>query len=285
MFKAKKTAVLMKRQRKHTKCWLRFFLALSLVLIAGCTPSADDQLESAKELARKGQAREAIESLEKIMLRTPDSRAGVEAAAEAGRISFYDLQEFEKALKYYKHVVLYSQSPDARVLAQKQIVLLQFDHLANYPESVVEINRLLSMPIELELRKELKMKAARSYFYQNNLPQAENEADEFIRAPHPEDSKFEMKILKGNILVGQKKIPQAIELFQQLMKESPELSMKNNVGVTLSVCYEELKDFKSAISTLEQIRDKHPVPEYIDVRVSRLKERLKNQPGARGMRK
>lgn len=279
----------MKRQRRRTNpfCFWQggVLLLVTAFSLMGCTPSLEENLDSAKEMARKGQSKDAIETLEKVMLRSPDTKVGVEAAAEAGRVSFYDLQAFEQALKFYKHVVLYSQDSEIRMNAQKQIVLLQFDHLANYPEAIVEINRLLSMPIDLELRKELKMKAARSYFYQNNLPQAENEADEFIRAPYPEDSKFEMKILKGNILVGQKKIPQAIELFKQLMKDSPELSMKNNVGVSLSVCYEEQRDFKNAIATLEQIRDKHSVPEYIDIRIARLKERLKNQPGARGMRK
>lgn len=67
-----------------------------------------------------------------------------------------------------------------------------------------------------------------------------------------------------------------------MMVEFPERSAKENIGLTLSVCYEELKDFKSAIDLLEKIKSQHPMPEYIDIRIKRLQDRLKNQPGARG---
>ena len=138
---------------------------------------------------------------------------------------------------------------------------------------------MLSDPRE---KIEYKMKLARAYYYQNNFAQAENEADEFLATNPSSDLKFDMVFLKGNISLAKKDLPAAVIIFKSLLQEFPERAIKDNVGLTLSVCYEEMKDFKSAIETLEKLKESHPMPEYIDIRIKRLQERLKNQPGARG---
>ena len=127
-----------------------------------------------------------------------------------------------------------------------------------------------------------KMSLARAYYYQNDFAQAENEADEFLRRDIPIEQKFEMKILKGNISLAKKDLPKAVEIFKAVLKEYPEQSRRDNVALTLSVCYEEMKDYVSAIEVLEGLKAHHPMPEYIDLRIKRLQERLKNLPGARG---
>ena len=78
---------------------------------------------------------------------------------------------------------------------------------------------------------------------------------------------------------------EAADQFFKLIQANPEKSTKENVIITLAVCYEENLDFKGAIQVLEKYKAIHPQPDYIELRIRRLKERLKNAPGARGMRK
>ena len=131
-------------------------------------------------------------------------------------------------------------------------------------------------------KTEYKMKLARAYYYQNNFSQAENEVDEFLTKEISVDLQFDMYLLKGNINLAEKNLTKAAEIFKKMLIDFPDRSAKENIGLTLSVCYEEMKDFKSAIATLENVKSHHPMPEYIDIRINRLTDRLKNQPGARG---
>lgn len=239
-------------------------------------------MNEAKIEVERGHFRIALAHLEKVIIRTPNSKLGIEAAREAARISFYEIKDFHKAVQFYQQIVLSSSDADERLNAQRQIVSIYFDHLTDYQRAVVEINKLLVMLSEPKEKTEYKMKLARAYYYQNNFTQAENETDEFLASNPPSDLKFDMVFLKGNIALAKKDLPAAAEVFKGLLQEFPERAIKDNVGLTLSVCYEEMKDFKSAIEVLEKLKASHPMPEYIDIRIKRLSERLKNQPGARG---
>ncbi len=77
----------------------------------------------------------------------------------------------------------------------------------------------------------------------------------------------------------------AADIFKTLIQKFPEKSIQENVALMLAVCYEENMDFKSAIAILEEHRNKYSPPEYIELRIKRLQERLKNAPGAKGYRK
>jgi tetratricopeptide (TPR) repeat protein len=232
--------------------------------------------------AAQGHFRLAINHFEHVVTRVPESKLGLEAAREVARISFYETKDFLKAIHYYQHLVV--NSPDAveRLQAQKQIVSICFDHLTDYQKSVIEINKLIVMLTDTREKAAYKMKLARAYYYQNNFTQAKNETDEFLRTNPSAEQKFDMVFLKGNIALAEKDMPTATTIFKSLLTEFPERAIKDNVGLTLSVCYEEMKDFRSAIEVLEELKTTHPMPEYIDIRIKRLQERLRNQPGARG---
>jgi tetratricopeptide (TPR) repeat protein len=85
--------------------------------------------------------------------------------------------------------------------------------------------------------------------------------------------------------MAQKKYPDAIEIFKKLITTYPEKSLQENIYQTIAVCYEENGNFTEAIKMLEIAKNKNSQPEYTELRIKRLKERQKNQPGARGLRK
>jgi tetratricopeptide (TPR) repeat protein len=239
-------------------------------------------MDLARAELERGHFRIALSHLEKIMIRSPFSNLGAEATREAARIAFYELKDFQKAVHFYQALVLNSPHVDERMRAQRQIVSIYFDHLNDYQKSVREINKLIIMIADPKERSEYKIRLARAYYYQNNFSQAENEVDEFLRTNPPADQKFDMIYLKGNIALAKKDLVAAAEIFKSLLTEFPDRSIKDNVGLTLSVCYEEMKNFKEAIEVLEKLKATHPMPEYIDIRIKRMQERLKNQPGAKG---
>ena len=113
--------------------------------------------------------------------------------------------------------------------------------------------------------------------------QAESEVLAFLKQEKDEDLVFQMMVLKGNIYLAEKNQQKAIEAFKEVLKNYPEKAVKENAAMTLAVAYEELKDYKNAIEVLEQIRKYHAMPEYIDLRIKKLLQDQKNQPGAKGI--
>ena len=92
-------------------------------------------------------------------------------------------------------------------------------------------------------------------------------------------------MLKGNVQVAGKKFSEAAGIFRALIKEFPERSRQENIGLQLAVCEEERQDYRSAIAVLEDLKNSYQPKEYIELRIKRLQERAKNQPGAKGYHK
>jgi tetratricopeptide (TPR) repeat protein len=261
-------------------------LFFTIFLICACQESPSSSLSKAKNKAESANFKEAENDLEILVKKFPDSRQSVDAAIEGAKLVRLETKNFQKGLFFLKHIVLYSKYLDERLTAQKQLVAILYDELNDYKSAVSEINRLI---VQLRNKSEIadyKMKLAKSYFYLNDLDQAEHEVDEFLLSKDLDPKKkFELLTLKGNILLASKDLPNASKVYQKVLKEFPEFSRAENVAVTLAVCYEEMKDFKSAIELLTSVRSEHPTPRYIDSKIEKLKERQKNAPGAKGMRK
>ncbi len=263
---------------------MKIFLALifSFVLFTGCKKPEQAELEKGQSEIKKENFHIALTHFDKVIIRAPNSEQALEAAREAAKATFFNSKEFDRAIRYYKFLVLRSTDATERLLSQKQLIAIYFDHQMNYPQAVIEINKLITMLDDPKEKIEFKIKLARAYYYQNNFLQAENEIDEFLQKEQVGELKFDLLLLKANVNLAKKEVLKAIEILKSLLLNFPERASKENIGTTLSVCYEEQKDFKNALAVLAQIKSTHAVPEYVDIRIKRLQERLKNQPGAKG---
>lgn len=265
------------------------FLWLSVIAVvftnSGCGRPGERELSSARSMIKDKKFKDALDQLDRAILRSAENQIGVASAREAARVSFYEIKDFKRAVSYYKKLVLFSVDAAERMSSQKQIANIYFDQLTDYPNAVTELNRFIAMTSSNEDKVKAKMDLARAYYYQNNFIQAESEVEELIRAASNKDQKFDMMVLKGNIYLAKKDLQKASMVFKQLVMENPQKATRDNVAFTLAVAYEEMKDYKSAIEILESMKAFHPMPEYLDIRIKRLAERKKNQPGARGMRK
>lgn len=253
-------------------------------ILSSCTKS-EQELKEARSYVDKGQFRTAISYYDMAITRYEDSELSLLAAREAARVSLFEIKDYKKAAEYFSYLVLRSSDYKERILSQKQITNIYFDHLSDYPKSIIELNKLINMLEDPTEKNQLKIKLARAYYYQNDFTQAENEVNDLLIGNITEEIHFELLMLKGNIRLGKRNLSGAAEVFKEVLVKFPARAKKENVGLTLAVCYEEMKDYKSAIGTLEQIKDTHPTPEYIALRIKKLIERQKNQPGAKGFRK
>jgi tetratricopeptide (TPR) repeat protein len=259
--------------------------AVSLFLLSSCTPPETREYQRGQQEQKAGHFKEALAAYEKVVLRSPESAVALMASREGAKIAFFDLKDFKKALEFNQRLVVSSPDPEERQSAQEQVASIYFDELADYPNAVKAINRLLMLSLPVEKKNQFRMKLAKAYYFQNNFVQAESESSDLLRS-EKEDKEvlFQMMVLKANVYLAKKDIGKATDLLKDVMKKYPEKSVKENVATSLAVAFEEVKDYRSAIAVLEAMRPYHSNPEYIDLRIKKLQEAVKNQPGAHGLR-
>lgn len=251
----------------------------------GCTPSFQRwQYSSALHLAEEKKYAEAVDKFSRVMRRAPEQPVALEASRRGARIATFEMKDFSKAAEFYKHLVLHSPDSDERVSAQRSLAEIYFDKMMDYDQAIIEYSRLLPLVGENE-RPPYQMAVAKAHLNLNNFTQALIEIEDLMSKKVGDELKFEALLFKGNLLQAGKRLDEAISVFELLMKEFPVRAKNENVGMSLAVCLEEKGDLKRAVDVLDDIKDHYPTPDFIQVRINRLKERMANLPGAQGWKR
>ena len=227
----------------------------------------------------------ALRILQRTVQEDPDGQDAVLASRQGGRIAHFDAKNYAMAVEFYKHVVLRSPDAEERDQAQKFIAQIYFENLLDYDQAVSQYEKLLKLPHLPNETFRFRLNLAKSQLHLNNIDKALNEIDMLVTQKHSPDEIFEAKIIQANTLIAAKRLPEAVVLWESIIKEFPDKSLKENVALNLVVCYEEMREFGKAIEVLERMRKGYPHPDFLDLRIQRLKERKLNQPGAQGLRR
>ena len=264
---------------------IRIFLIASVLFLAGCSSQEEGDFNQGQKNLSQGHTKVALSFFERVVKRNSHSKMTLEAARESARISFFELKDYPKAIEFHHFIVLSSPDEKERLESQKQIASIYFNNLQNYQAAIVEYSKLQEMPHTEAEAAQYKLNVARSQYYLNNFFQAESEIDNLLKLKAEENIRFNALMLKGNILIGKKEYLKAADLLKNLMQAYPQKALQENVPLTLAVCYEENSDYKNAIRVLEEHKQNYHPQEYIELRIKKLQERLRNAPGAKGFRK
>ncbi len=261
----------------------KFILVGLIFALVSCSPPEKKEFQRGESGVSSKEYKAAIVHFDNAIKVAPESIWALKSAREAARVAHYLEKDFNTAIRFYRHMVLYSDSSEERNKSQKEIAYLYFDSLQNYPQSIIEFYKLLQMSDKDYEIATYKLAISRANYYLNQFNQALSEIGEIIRLKISDELQFDTQLLQGNIYVAQKSFVKAIVVFTELLKKFPEKSDKENVALTLTVCYEENFQYKEAIQILETLRNKYSPKEYIELRIKRINERIKNQPGAKGL--
>lgn len=258
---------------------LLIFLTQSALL--GCSSRGEREYKKAHQAVLEKNYPSALEQFENIIKVDPSESSALMAAREGARVAFFDAKDFPRAAKFYQHLVFYSQDPEEVLQAQRQIVQIYLEHLNDYEKSIAELGKLIPIESDPKIRVGLRVKLARAHYHMKKFFQALAEIEESLKSKEGQEQEFEILLLKANVLTADKRYQEAVAVFNSLMMKDRKLAIKENVPLALAACYEEMKEFALALELLETIRPEYPVPEYVDLRVKRLKDRAKNQPKAK----
>lgn len=227
----------------------------------------------------------ALRILETMITEKPDGDRALFAARQGARIAHLEAKNYPLAVFFYKHVILKSPDPEERKSAQRFVAQIYFENLLDYDQAVEEYEKLLKLGHRPEEAFRFRLNLAKAHLQLNNVEQAQHELDTLLSQKVGPDDVFEAKVLKARVLVSNRQLSEAALLWEDILKEFPERSQKENAALNLVVCYEELKEFGKAIEVLERMKPNYPNPDFLNLRIERLKERKENQPGAQGWKR
>lgn len=260
-----------------------FFIVGAVLLLNGCTPQSEKLYTEAYSEIESGHFRIALDLLEKSAAIEKDDKKRTKALVEAARIARFEIQDYDRALRLNRQIILKSEDSKQRLLAQETLAEIYFENLQNYSQSLNELLILEQLTSELEAKEKLRFKIAQAYFLTGNPPAAFEYIDASLKSPAA-DRKHFLK-LKAQILVSQKRHDEALAIYEEIRKIDPEFFAKENLYIATSTVFEEKEDYASALAYLEKYQNFVNDKAYLELRFKRLQERLTNKPLFKGRRK
>ena len=188
-------------------------------------------------------------------------------------------KDYRSWIQFLRVVILYSEEQVAREMAQKKIADIYFHQLSNYPKAIEEYSRFLLLDRE-DISS--RFSVAKANYYLGRFDQALAELD-YVKATSKE-LEFEVAFLRANLLTHTKKKDEAMQLYSVLLKKFPKKT--KTVALNFAVLLEEQSQFQQAIDVLQQILVQEPdQKDFVELKVARLREIQRLQPGVRGYRK
>lgn len=263
-----------------------YFILAACLFLQGCRLDFTYlEFREAEKSAERGDYTRAVRYYQKVIEREPDSTLAMKSAKSASRLSVYELRDFDLAMRLFDHIVMHSQNANERKQAQKELAEIAFEKKTDYQRAIAEYNKLITLGASREEILGYKLRVAKSHFYISEFFQAESEARDALRAAEKGPERFELELFLANILINTKRADQAIDSYRKILKEYPELSHKEKVEMSLVVGLEETEKFQEAIIVLQGMREADADKEFIDLKIAKLQDRMRNMPGAKGLRK
>ena len=171
----------------------------------------------------------ALQLLQATVAENPDSSRALNAARRGAQVAQLEAKDYPLAVNFYRSVILLSGSSGERKLAQRSIAQIEYENLQDYTQAVVDYERLLKLDNSPAEAFQTRLNLAKSQLRLNNVDQALAEIDSLLSQPHAPDQIFEAKVLKANTLVADRQMAEAALLWEDILREFPDKSKKENV--------------------------------------------------------
>lgn len=253
------------------------------ILLSSCVPQSEKLYNDAYKEIEGGHFRIALSLLERSADLETNDKKKTKALAEAARISRFEIQDFDRALRLNRQIILKSQDPKQRFNAQEATAEIYLENLQNYSQALKELLILEQLDVGIEQKEKTKLKIAQAQFLSGNSSASLEYIDAASKMALYDKKPF-LK-LKAQVLLSLKKYDEALAAYEEIRRLDDRYFSQENLFIATSIVYEEKEDYASAISYLEKYQDQIQDKSYYELRTKRLKEKLINKPLFKGRRK
>ena len=268
--------------KKLTKAAPILLSAVFLFLLA-CTPQSEKIYNEAYKEIEKGHFRVALSLLEQSAQLEKNDKKKTKALVEAARISRFEIQDFDRAIRIYRQIILKSQDSKQRVNAQEALSEIYLENLQNYSQALKELLILEQLDMDPLQKEKIKLRIAQAQFLTGNAEGALDNIDAALKSDKKEAKHFYK--LKAEVLISIKKFDQALAAYEEIRKLDEKFFAEENLYIATSIAFEEKQDYQSALTYLEKYKSRIKDLSYFELREKRLKEKLTNKPLFKGRRK
>lgn len=250
---------------------LCFFLFLSSCFLRG------NHFSQSQNFFNKGFCEKSYHSFYKINKKTKKHKKFAYEAAQSclkkykqANISllFYELI-YNESFKQDKFLNFKEKKELENLMAE-----LSFSYLKDYNRAIKYYKEALKFVPAPKKKNSIQYHIAESFFYLKKYKQSAQEIESILNQDLPLKEKKKYFILKGSLLIAQKKFDEGLKFFQSLIKKYPK--KESFFREYLALIYEERGDFLLAIKEIEKIE---PATPFATKKIKQLYDRLKNQPG------
>lgn len=254
-----------------------------ILFYQSCSSQADKLYDEATSEIEKNHFRIALDLLERSANSETNDRKKTKALVEAARISRFEIQDYERAIRINKQIILKSEDSNQRLLAQETLSEIYLENQQNYSQALNELLVLEQLIQDQEHKEKIKFKIAQAYFLTGNSAASKEYIEASLKTP-VSDKKSLLK-LKTQILVSQKKYDEALATYEEIRTMDSDFFAKENLYLATSIVFEEKDDYSSALIYLDKYKEFISDKAYLELRIKRLKEKLTNKPLFKGRRK
>ncbi len=257
--------------------------AIAFSTMVSCSPQSDKLYNEAYSEIENGHFRIAISLLEQSAKLEKNDKKKTKALIEAARISRFEIQDFERAIRLYREVILKSQDSKQRIGAQEAVAEINLENLQNYSQALSELLILEQLNLSSEQKEKVKLRIAQAQFLTGNAATALEYIDSALKNV-TQERKYFLK-LKSEVLMARQRRDEALLIYEEIRKLDEKYFSDENLYIASSIAFEEKEDYAGALAYLEKYRSKIKDISYLELREKRLKEKVANKPLSRGRRK
>ena len=269
-----------KLAKKYTNFYL---IAMALGVLSACGPRAESLYNEAYSEIESGHFRIAVDLLEKSSSLEPNNLVKYKNLSEAARITRFEIQDYGRAIRMYRQIILKAEDQQQRIAAQEAISEIYLENLQDYSFALKELQVLEPLLTDNRKKEKTRLRIAQALYLTGNNQQALEEINAAQKLIKFHELNF-LK-LKAQVLVAQKKFKEAIETYDDLRNKNINFFKEENLFIATSVVYEENEDYAEALNFLNKYEDLIKDKAYLELRQKRLKERMANKPLFKGKRK
>lgn len=258
-------------------------IGLAIAFVSACQSRAEKLYHLGMQRLEQRDYLEAVDLLENSAELEKNNRLWSRTTFEIARILRFDIQDYKKALYVYNELILKSEDSAIRLQSQESMADINFENIQDYSAAVKDyllLESLVKEPVKLE---QIRLKIAQCYRYTGNFKTALEYIDVFMKSIKGSKSPFYK--LKAQIHAAQSQPEEALKNYNLILSTDPTYFLNENLYVAVAMVLEEKQDYKAAIAYLNQHQDKIKDQSYVELRLKRLDEKLKNKPFTKGIRK
>jgi len=258
------------------------FLILFFTVLAGCSSGIDSKVKKIKK-QHPGKPMLALAQLDQLYDKLTEKKDKLKVLVSIENVIRTEIRDPNLLLQVFEKKAFYSETKEKRNEVFLKMAQLSVQNLQDNVIAQDYLFKIDESTLTKDQRDQFYQLKILSFINSGQIDQAEIEIEDLLnREDLTPTERFKISMLKIRILTANKKEDKVEKLLVNLLKTYPNLSMKWRVRSQLAMLYEDKEDYSKALDQLNKMQDEEGEDDLLSIRIEQLKERSKQQPGARG---